>query len=384
MKKVLSVCIFISLFSCLDEFGSTIRVSKKPKNLDEVFDSYWALMNSNYVYWDMDTTMWDQVYATYKPLFHELDITDKDDVLQSINYLKSISAGLVDCHYAIKFTSPYIDFPQNFSPSLVRKQAEDSYREPFDFENVVIPYLDPDFRRGSDFTSAGNGQRLHSLSGIIQNKFLYFSCNAFYLNNAYINAASDNKAVLDYFFENLKKAEINLKGIIIDLRGNTGGQTGDLNFFIGKFLDSPLHYGYTRAKYGSGRYDYTPWIKSYINPQNINPAVTLPITVIVDMHTASVAELASIALRRVSSSFLIGETTYGATGPVTLEEVYAAGQFEVSEFMSVTSSSVAFKTFDNKIYEGVGVTPDLICPFSLDSLLVGRDMQLEQALLLMQ
>jgi len=206
------------------------------------------------------------------------------------------------------------------------------------------------------------------------------SCNSFYLLNDNTSLGTENRLELKYFIENLDNLSENIKGIIIDLRGNLGGQTSDLNFFVGKFIDAPLHYGFTQTKYEQGKYDYTPWIKAFINPESQSRNIDLPIIVMVDNYTASVAELVAIAFEHMPTSVLIGENTYGATGLLAPKEIYKTGSFTIPNFMVVQASSAKFKAANNQAYESIGLQPDILIPFNIDSVIVGRDLQLEKAI----
>ncbi|MDP3667545.1 MAG: S41 family peptidase, partial [Sediminibacterium sp.] len=190
--------------------------------------------------------------------------------------------------------------------------------------------------------------------------------------------------VLEYFFNQLSNLPISSKGIILDVRSNQGGDLSDFNFLLGRFIDKPLHFGYSQSKSGNGRLDYTPWINAYVNPQPNAKKITIPVIVLADNISASLSEAIVMVIHLLPAGKFIGETTWGATGPITSEEVFNAGQFTISNFMSVQTSSCKFKYLDGKMFEGKGFTPDITVPFNMNALSNGKDMQLEKAISLLQ
>lgn len=91
------------------------------------------------------------------------------------------------------------------------------------------------------------------------------------------------------------------------------------------------------------------------------------------------AETVAMAIHLLPKGKVIGERTWGATGPITKNELYNSGQFSIGGFLTVYMSSAKFKYVDNRIFESIGFTPDIFVPFQLQSLNSGTDLQLERA-----
>lgn len=373
---VFVIALSLELTSCKKNSGP-IPSANSPINFRDVFEQFWNQMNTNYVYWDIDTTNWDNVYRKYSSIFGTLDLKNNNDIKKSIGYFRQITDGLIGSHYAINFIPTTIKDSFVF-PAADRKIHMTNFHSPFLFSSIDSGYLDSGFCTGSYITISQ--QRIFAMSGTIQNKLLYFSCSQFALQEAY-NAMGNNtlKKVIQYFFNQLQNAPANIKGIIIDVRNNSGGNIEDINFFLGQFIDRPLQFGYTRYKGGSGRLDYTPWITAKVLPQKMSKPLNLPIEVLADNYSISLAEAVTMVIRAMPRSIFIGEPTWGATGPITLNAVYNDGQFSVPNFLSVFTSSAEFKYIDGKIYEGTGFTPDISIPFNLAAAMSGKDQQLEAA-----
>jgi C-terminal processing protease CtpA/Prc len=223
-----------------------------------------------------------------------------------------------------------------------------------------------------------------TLSGTIHSDILFFTCNQFLLSAAFQSSVSNGvRPVLNYFFQRLENPA-GLKAIVLDFRDNPGGDANDLNFLVGQFIDQPLRVGYTRNKSGNGRLDYTPWVGVTVSPQAGAKAVTLPVYILADRYSQSMAEIITMALRALPQCKVVGETTFGATGPFAENALYDDGSFELPGFLSVTTSSVEFKYIDGKIYEGLGFPPDYPVPFNVQALSLGDDPQLDEALSLVE
>jgi hypothetical protein len=338
-------------------------------------------MSVNYVYWDIDTTNWNNVYLKYKPIFSKLDLNNNTDVKNSVSYFKEMSNTLLDGHYHISFKK-YAIIDSFVYPSYNKKKDLVSFHNPYPFYGIDTNYLDAHFQFGLDNNYSFGGQPLVVICGTINKKILYFSCNYFALAKAYYaTAANKIQPVLNSFFSTLNDLPPDIKGLIIDVRSNYGGDLVDLDFLIGRLTIKPLLFGYTQYKVGNGRFDNSAWIESYINPQTNSKAIGIPIVVLADNTSASLAESVVMAIKVIPNSIVVGETTYGATGPIISDNnLYNSGSFVVQNFMDVQTSSAKFKYVDNKIYEGKGFPPDIYVPFNLISLQNKTDLQLEKAI----
>jgi carboxyl-terminal processing protease len=357
--------------------NAVIGNDNPPASFSEVFDIYWNEMNANYVFWDVDTTDWDAVYRQYKPVFAQLDLNNDNDVKKSVSLFRQMTERLIDGHYFISFENNAIS-DSSVYPAYERKRKKAGFHNPFPYVNVVLNYLDSGYMSGFDLTTDPS-KSLYALAGTIDHEILYFTCNNFSLFKSYNSTAhNDVKPVINHFIGNLHNSSI--RGIIIDVRGNPGGDLSDLNFLVGSLIDQPLHFGYTRYKSGDGRLDLTPWVKAVVNPLPGARAVNIPVIVLVDNFTGSLAELIAIAISSLPNGFVVGENTWGATGPITNQEVYNSGQFSIKDFLSVLTASAMFKYLDDKIYEGIGFPPDFLIPFNKEMLNQGVDQQLEKAI----
>jgi hypothetical protein len=371
--------LLVTLLFCACE-EPELKKTETPQNFSEIFETFWRKMNSNYVYWDIDSTDWNKTYREYKNVFSTLDVNNDADVYRSVDHFRKITEKLTDGHFSIQFKHRSV-MNETINPLMDRRKASGELHPLYSYRPYDTVYLDAGFKLGIDAGKSFSLSPLICLSGTIDHKILYFSCNQFSLAQSYYdNPSGGVKMALDYFFDQLQNTSTSINGLIIDVRGNSGGDLADLNFILGRIIEKPLHIGYTQYKRDRGRKDLTPWIKAFVNPLPGAKTFRLPIVVIADNYSASLAETFVMAIRAVPHGIFVGERTWGATGPVVASDVYQSGSFEVGDFMSVQASSCKFKYLDNIIYEGRGLTPDVSVPHSHDAYEAGVDVQLEKAI----
>jgi carboxyl-terminal processing protease len=383
--------IAILMGSCRKEVINERVTSYYGKSYTEIFEAFWNGMNSNYVFWDIETVNWDNMYKTYKPRFEYLDSQRQDpkSAQKAIQYLVDMTKDLSDSHLDIMFNgdatyvvSSYEVRGKSFNPASFRHQLRgDRVPIPRNLFDVIIPkyYL----------TKAKTGVDIGTFRvnmGIIprsNKELLYLNFSSFQLVSQYLSnntTAASVKPVLDEFFRYTKDPSID--GLIIDLRGNPGGAVSDLDFLIGKLITTPGHFSYTRTKNGSGRLDFTPWVKGYVHPQPGGTNFTKPIAVLVDNYSVSMSEMTSLAIKNIfPDSKLIGETTWGGTGQIPFNDTrYLGGQFIAANFVKVYTAGVEFRDKNLVSYENKGITPDIQIAYDPVAIKSNIDVQLEKAI----
>ena len=383
--KLLPLLYLIVFFSsCRKDFTNT----ESPENyaggsMSDVFTAFWNGMNNNYVFWDIDTTNWDAMYRTYKPVFDKLNINDSSDVRKSVQYFRAMTDGLVDSHYTLSFADPISD--STIQPAADRKKKAGILRPGYYLYGYdATYYLDSNsVVYGLDTVHTLEGSPTEAISGTIGNgSVLFLGFNQFNLKESY-DAADNNgvKQVMQFFIDYLRNPPSNFKGVVIDVRANGGGSVADLNFLVGQLIGSKLNIGYTKYKSGNGRLDYTPWADAIVTPQTGAKAVTVPVVVLTDIYSVSMAELTAMAIHTLPNGHTVGEQTWGANGPLTSNsEPYNGGQFTAAGFVNAYTSASMFKYIDGNIYEGKGFPPDYAVPFDLNAFQTYGDTQLEKAL----
>ena len=389
---VLVLLLSITIGACRKEATTERVTSYYGNSYSEIFEAFWNGMNTNYIFWDIEKVNWDNMYITYKSRFESLDAqkSDPKSAEKAVQYLVDMTKDLADSHLSLTFNgianfviAGYPIQTNVFSPSDIRQQLRGD-RAPIPrktFDQIIPKYYLTNAEHGTD------GGSFHVNLGVIprNNKnILYLEYSSFQLEGQYYannSTPKPVKPVLDNFFRYTKDPSID--GLIIDLRGNPGGSVPDLDFLLGRLITSPVHIAYTRTKNGSGRLDFTPWIKGYVHPQPGSTDFTnKPIAVLVDGYSASMSEMTSIAAKAIfSKSKLIGEKTWGGTGQIPFNDIkYMGGQFVAANFVHVYCAGVEFRDKNLISYENKGLTPDIVIPYDTTAIKNNIDLQLNKSI----
>ncbi len=96
----------------------------------------------------------------------------------------------------------------------------------------------------------------------------------------------------------------NLKGVILDLRGNPGGLLSAAQEVANKFLAKKSLIVYTKGRDPSSRLDLKANDTPFLHPN-------VPLVVLIDMRSASASEIVAGAIQDHDRGVLIGDTTWG-------------------------------------------------------------------------
>ena len=139
---------------------------------------------------------------------------------------------------------------------------------------------------------------------------------------------------------NEKYQKTNAQSIILDLRGNPGGQISEAITVAKLFIDDGIILS-TRSRSQDNE-------KYYISDKK--PIINLPLAVIIDRNTASSAEILAAALHEQAQAVLIGTSTFGKG---SYQETYI---FENGGKLSLTVGE--FYTPSGKNIDRKGLSPD--------------------------
>ena len=131
-----------------------------------------------------------------------------------------------------------------------------------------------------------------------------------------------------------------ISGLVLDLRGNTGGLLQESITVADEFIDSGVIV-YERDNSGEQAH----------NANGGGVAVDLPLTVLVNERTASGAELVAGAIQDLERGVLIGGTTYGKG---TVQQI-----FPLSDGSSLHVTSSEWFTPNHQPLDQVGLLPDI-------------------------
>jgi carboxyl-terminal processing protease len=147
----------------------------------------------------------------------------------------------------------------------------------------------------------------------------------------------------------LQLQALQMKALVLDLRGNPGGVFEAAVEVAETFLPDGVVIAYRESPLKRWRTTFRAH-----NPQ----AMGMPLVVLVDGETASAAEVLAGALKENGRATLVGAPTYGKGSiqcPVALERIPAGIWITVAKFYSPT----------NQPYNGRGITPHILEEFDV-------------------
>jgi carboxyl-terminal processing protease len=156
------------------------------------------------------------------------------------------------------------------------------------------------------------------------------------------------------------------RALILDLRGNGGGDYSQFIFLLRHFLPEPRTVLTQLTRNGEGIAErsvrVTPVDKPYLKP----------VAVLTDRRSGSAAELAAVTLLEQRDALIVGESTCGCVVGVTWEYVLPGGG-------GVRISETGFRSAGGRRMEGEPLAPAIYVPPGIAELRAGRDRALEAA-----
>jgi Periplasmic protease len=170
------------------------------------------------------------------------------------------------------------------------------------------------------------------------------------------------------FTKALPKMVAGADAIILDLRGNGGGDAEAMADVVSPFLEDGTGLGKFVDRSGAS-FELHSYLKRLWPTA---AAVKLPIVVLTSESTSSAAEIMAAALQTNRKAQVIGTDTCGCVLAIRSRHALPdGGVLDVSEF--------DYRTADGVRLEGRGITPDTRTSLKRQDLYAGRDRTLEMA-----
>ncbi|HUW83597.1 MAG TPA: S41 family peptidase [Phycisphaerae bacterium] len=197
-----------------------------------------------------------------------------------------------------------------------------------------------------------------------------------------ISSFSDSEVVRQ--FDEALTSLGQIDGLIIDLRGNSGGNSGNGDRIIQRLIKTdlpgmverratyaPALRGWGRGENGTG----VTW--EVVQMPSLTPAINTPsflgeLVLLISAATASAAEDFVGPLAVGGRAKTIGEPTCGSTGNPLMLELPGGGSFRVcTRYMLLP---------DKSEFIGMGIQPDVLAKPTVEDVATGRDPVLERAI----
>jgi carboxyl-terminal processing protease len=161
-------------------------------------------------------------------------------------------------------------------------------------------------------------------------------------------------------------ATAKLHGIILDLRGNTGGSAAEVSMLLGAFTHGAA-WSYDCDVHGSCTANYT---------DSSVPLLRLPLVVLTDRDCASACDAFSGAVKDLRLGTLVGTRTSGIVAAPAAAYLLDDASLLILPAMQELSAHHEF-------INGIGVAPDYYLPLTAQDLSTGHDPDITKALTLL-
>ncbi len=304
------------------------------------FQILWNEFDRHYVFFESKNVNWQALYDIYAP-----QVTDQIDNAELFDILSSMLTHLNDVH--VTLTIPFRSF------NSANKRPEGT----LNLDIVKSKYLNAGFQTtGNDFFTSGQ----------ISDAIGYLHIASFSIGNGRAWVEAIDPIVNDFFDH---------KGLIVDVRGNNGGSSRNVDAIVGRFADQKRVSALVQRRDGSRHSDFGRVIKKYVKPAG-NKQFTKPIIVLTDRQVISSGEYFVLAMKRFPYVRTVGDTTFGGQGSPTRKKLPNGWEYRVS--------TGRWSSADNVLYEDIGVPPDIHVAVSpLDSRMA-RDPVIETAIQLLK
>ena len=179
------------------------------------------------------------------------------------------------------------------------------------------------------------------------------------------------KPIAAGFARDLKEKLSGARGVILDLRGNGGGDAEAMTDVASTFLGSGFNLGQFTDRFGVS-FTIATHSHSLFSPELI-AQTNLPLIVLASERTSSAAEIFVEALKVSSRATIVGTETCGCVLAVrTRHELPDGGLLDISE--------LDYETAAGQRLEGHGIKPDETVVISRNDLYSARDRAMELAI----
>ncbi len=267
---------FLALSSWL--LMSCVDIEERDDTATGNFEALWTILDEHYCFFDYKQKEygldWNEVHEKYK-----VRVNDNMSSTQLFEVLCDMLGELRDGHVNLSSSMDYgrywkwqENYPYNYSDSLIRR------------------YLGTDYKIAS-------GLRYRVLDD----------------NIGYIRCASFESGIGEGNLDEALSYLLLCRGLIIDIRGNGGGDLTTAERLAGRFVQEKTLVGYMQHKTGTGHNDFSEMKEIYLEPSS-NVRWHKKVCVLTNRSVYSAANAFAVWMHCLPNVTLVGDHTGGGSG----------------------------------------------------------------------
>ena len=329
--KIQLIVILLALCALLSSCEQHL-ISPDPQNNNlSNFDFLWEDVKNRYSFFELKEIDWTEIRDKYRPLVREnMGPQELFDLMGNMLYeLKDGHVNLTSAFDRSRNWDWYLGHPANFDPMVMERN-----------------YLGRDFR----------------LTGPLRNQVIE--------SVLYIYYPSFSSDIAESHLEIIMQRASSLKGIIIDVRNNGGGNLSNARKLASCFTEEEIAYAKERRKTGPGADNFSEWT-TLTFPSRAGRRYNGKVIVLTNRACYSATSFFAQMMKTLPNVTILGDQTGGGGGAPSSGELPNGWQYRLSVTQTVDLQGA-------HIEPGVGV--DVPVQMRESDLRRNRDTLIETAL----
>lgn len=302
-----------------------------------IFEEVWTFADRHYSFFEEKGIDWDAVYDEYRPRVKEdMNAVELFDLCADMLYqLRDGHVNLLSSFDRSRYWEWFLDSPENFYYSIIeRNYFKDNQRYFGPLQVVGLP------------------------GGIVYAYYPSFG-------------STIGQGNLDNLISVLNQD--NVKGLIIDVRNNGGGDPTNGRNIAARFTDEKVFAGINYIKNGPGHEDFRSE-KVYIEPHD-GLRYSGDVVVLTNRKSYSATTYFAQYMKAINRVTLLGDTTGGGAGLPAFWDLPNGWLLRVSSTRFYSPEGISIEP---------GVVPDILASMTEEGIFEGRDDIIEAAIDLLQ
>lgn len=332
----------LSLISCEKAF-----LDPEPTtDLESVFETFWTLVDENYCFFEEKNIDWNELYNLNRNKIN--NETTSESSLKVI--LEEMLNELKDGHVNL-----YSDVGRS------RYDYQEGYLSNFDWDLLYRKYM----------SNSINYQKDRTFRSAIIDSVLYLNIASF--GQLSVDGKTDlNPITIGVQFDELLGKSPGAKGLIIDVRNNSGGNLGNPDAILARLIKERALTYYFRPKSGPRHNDFAEATPYFVEPRA--PYFDKQVVLLTNRSSYSATNYFASAMKLIPKNVtLVGGVTGGGGGSPVFKDL--------PNGWLIRLSSVQLLSGDREQIEE-GVEPDIVVDMSEEDIEDDIDTILETALAL--